>query len=306
MLENKESKLAKMDHNKIRYRVAILLAAFNGQKFIERQLSTILAQKDVSVEIYISDDLSTDNTLNIIKGNASKFSNIKIVSHEKKFGSAAHNFYHLIRSVDVSAFDYVAFSDQDDVWADRKLINAISSLSKSRSSAYSSNFYAVWEKTGKRLFVRKNYPQTEVDYWFEGPGPGCSQVFSVTAFTEFRKFITENWAQIQDIRYHDWLIYAFLRHKRISWHISNNPDLYYMQHGSNEIGANSGVGAFLKRIKMLRSGWYRKQVNLIHKAVTGQSENLFCLSYILKHKFRIRRKKIHAIFLSIAIIFGLI
>ena len=102
------------------------------------------------------------------------------------------------------------------------------------------------------------------------------------------------------------MLYAFLRHKGLSWHISNNPDLDYIQHDSNEIGANSGIFALLKRIKMLKSGWYRNQVNLIQKVVTGQPENLLCLSYISKYNFRIRRKKTHAIFLSIAIIFRIV
>lgn len=306
MVTHRESHKPKIDQEKIQYRVAILLATFNGEKFIERQLSTILMQKSVLVEVYISDDLSTDNTLNIVKNYASKFSNIKIISNDKKCGSAARNFFHLTRTVDFAAFDYVAFSDQDDVWADRKLINAIYLLKEFKSSAYSSNFYAVWEGTGKRVLVRKNYPQTEIDYWFEGPGPGCTQVFSATAFTEFQKFIVENWSKIQDIRYHDWLIYAFVRNRGLSWHISDSPDLDYMQHGSNEIGVNRGIGAFLKRIKMLKSGWYREQVGLIHSVVTGRPRKLLCLSYIYKHNFRIRRKKVHAIMLSLSIIFRIV
>lgn len=303
---HQEDNPTKIETDNLQHRVAILLATFNGQKFIERQLSTILAQRDVSVEIYISDDLSTDNTLNIIKNYESKFSNLHVISYDKKFGSAAQNFYHLTRTVDVSKFDYVAFSDQDDVWGDIKLINAISSLKEFKSSAYSSNFYAVWQKTGKRVLVRKNYPQTKIDHWFEGPGPGCSQVFSVTAFTEFQKFITKNWSEIQEVSYHDWLIYAFMRHRGISWHISDSPDFDYIQHDSNDTGANNGINAFLKRIKMLKSGWYRGQVNLIHNIVTGKSSDLFCLSYIFKNILGIRRKKNHAALLLIAIILRLV
>ena len=246
-----ESRLIEPNKERKKYRVAILLATFNGQKTIERQLSTILCQKDVSVEIYISDDMSTDNTLCVINEISSKYSNIKVISHDRKFGSAAKNFYYLIRNVDVSSFDYVAFSDQDDVWLDRKLINAILLLDEFNCSAYSSNFFAVWEETGKRVLVRKDYQQTEIDHWFEGPGPGCSQVFSLTAFSTFQKFVIRNWSKIQEIRYHDWLTYAFMRDRGFSWFISNSADLNYMQHGSNEIGVNSGITATLKRIRML-------------------------------------------------------
>lgn len=301
-----EFDLQEVNTKRTEARVAILLATFNGERFLERQLSTLLSQKDVSVEIFISDDVSTDNTLKIIKRNAATHKNISIVSYDKKFGSASRNFYHLIKSVDVSSFDYIAFSDQDDIWADKKLINATSFLGKYQISAYSSNFYAVWEKNAKHVLIKKNYPQTEIDHWFEGPGPGCSQVFNIEAFSEFKVFIKKHWHEVQDIRYHDWLVYAFFRHRGFEWHISKNADLFYMQHDNNEIGANNGIIAIVKRFKMLKSGWYRNQVQLIYSVVTGNAGNILHFPFLVKNKFLIRRNKIHAFFLSIAIILNFI
>lgn len=48
-------------------KVAILLAAYNGSNWINEQIDSILTQKEVNVKIFVSCDLSTDNTLEVIK-----------------------------------------------------------------------------------------------------------------------------------------------------------------------------------------------------------------------------------------------
>ena len=89
-------------------KVAVLLATHNGELFIKRQLETILHQKDVKIYLFISDDNSNDQTIDIIQSFITDGkSNIDIISTDKKFGSAARNFFHLIKNIDVSYFDYV-------------------------------------------------------------------------------------------------------------------------------------------------------------------------------------------------------
>ena len=236
------------------HKIAILLATFNGEKFIKRQLDTILSQKNVNVKIFISDDQSNDQTLKIINDYIAHYSNITLVSSKIRFGSAPKNFFYLIKNVDVSPFSHVAFADQDDIWMEKKLLNAVTRMEETSSSAYSSNFIACWEAAKKCKLIRKNYPLTEVDYWFEGPGPGCSQVFSTESFMAFQRFVNLNWNAIQPVRHHDWLIYAFMRYNNYKWLISNSADLYYMQHETNDIGVNSGLKALKYRFKLLRSG----------------------------------------------------
>jgi len=53
--------------------VAILMATYNGEKFISDQIDSILNQSEVNVHFYISDDRSTDNTLNIIHDYKQKY-----------------------------------------------------------------------------------------------------------------------------------------------------------------------------------------------------------------------------------------
>ena len=97
-------------------KVAVLLAAYNGMKWIDEQIQSILNQKQVSVDIHISVDVSTDGTYEHCLQLASQYSNIYVLPYGVRYGGAARNFYRLIRDVDLTGYDFVSFADQDDIW----------------------------------------------------------------------------------------------------------------------------------------------------------------------------------------------
>ncbi|OOH94013.1 glycosyltransferase, partial [Comamonas kerstersii] len=81
-------------------KVAVLLAAYNGEKYIQEQIESIVNQVDVDVYIYISIDASTDRTLEICQQLQKIYKNIFIINEGKeRFGSAGKNFYYLIKNV---------------------------------------------------------------------------------------------------------------------------------------------------------------------------------------------------------------
>ena len=92
--------------------VSIVLCTYNGEKYLARQLDSILSQTYQAYEIIIQDDNSTDNTLRIINEYASKhpvikpFFNETNIGFKKNFSSAASK----------ATGDYIALSDQDDIW----------------------------------------------------------------------------------------------------------------------------------------------------------------------------------------------
>jgi rhamnosyltransferase len=73
-------------------KIAILLAAHNGEKFISEQLNSILDQSIPPRKIFISIDKSKDQTLKIVENYKSKYKNIEIISKNTKFGSSFLNF----------------------------------------------------------------------------------------------------------------------------------------------------------------------------------------------------------------------
>ena len=102
-------------------RIIVLMAAYNGKQFIAQQLQTILKQTHKPCKILINIDLSTDETVSIVEGYATNFSEIEILSSNKRFGSAAANFFYLLLNTDFSNIDYIALADQDDLWNEDKL-----------------------------------------------------------------------------------------------------------------------------------------------------------------------------------------
>ena len=123
--------------------INVLLAAYNGESYVEQQISSILHQTIKPLKISINVDHSSDNTLKILHKIAQEHPEIEVLNSNKSFGSAAANFIHLISSVDLSNFDYIALADQDDLWNEDKLEKAIQKLEQGYDG-YSSNVEAFW------------------------------------------------------------------------------------------------------------------------------------------------------------------
>jgi len=98
------------------------MATYNGEKYISEQLESILSQLDKDDEVIISDDDSSDDTVNIINKLADK--RIKIFKNDLDSGYT-RNFENAISK---ATGDYIFLSDQDDVWMDNKVELMLSKL----------------------------------------------------------------------------------------------------------------------------------------------------------------------------------
>jgi rhamnosyltransferase len=272
-------------------KIAILLAAYNGELWIQEQINSILNQVNVEIYLFISVDLSTDKTHELCKQYAQKYQNINILSYGERFNCAAKNFYRLILDVNFLDFDYVSLADQDDIWFPEKLSYAINSLKGNNVEAYSSNVSAFWE-SGKRKLVKKSYPQKKFDHYFESAGPGCTYVLKRNSAQFLKIFIKSNWVNVKKIESHDWLIYAFFRSNQMPWYIDSKVFMLYRQHELNQVGSNFGFLAYLKRIKMIKSGWYPSEVKKISEIVKVNDYCTFDLGrwFLIKNFYQLRRR----------------
>jgi glycosyltransferase involved in cell wall biosynthesis len=91
------------------------MATFNGARFVERQIATILEQLAPEDELVVSDDSSADDTVAIVRAFADP--RIRILDGNA-FRSPLGNFEHAIRQ---ARGDTIVLADQDDVWLDNKL-----------------------------------------------------------------------------------------------------------------------------------------------------------------------------------------
>lgn len=251
-------------------KVAILLAAFNGCEWLTEQINSILRQTGVRVTVFISVDISSDSTYSLCKSLSEIHDNIHVLSCEEKFGGAGRNFYRLFRDVNFQEFNFISLSDQDDIWFPEKLINAIDKLSVEKYDAYSSNVTAFWPD-GRTKLINKAQPQTDYDYFFEPSGPGCTYVLTRELALKFKSFVVNNHEQINEIICHDWLIYAFARYNNHSWFIDASPSMLYRQHANNQVGANVSYKAYIKRVMLVKSKWYRNEVLKIIHALSAEN-----------------------------------
>lgn len=259
-----------LNENEPKIRVAVCLAAYNGLAYIADQIESILLQKNVDLQIFISVDQSTDGTEVHLAEWALFEPRLTLLPFGQRFGGAGPNFYRLLREVDIGGFDYLSFADQDDLWHPEKLWRAHCLMTEHCALGYSSNVTAFWP-SGKTQLVNKAQSQRSLDFMFEAAGPGCTYVLKRSLALSVQKLVCGTDASLSRIRYHDWLIYAFARTNSYPWVIDDWSSMQYRQHSNNQIGVNSGWRSYWLRVQKMLSGHGFQQSLLIADLVHASS-----------------------------------
>lgn len=111
--------------------IAILLATYNGEKYISEQLDSLLKQSYSNFMIVIRDDGSNDSTLKIINEYIKRYPNkISLLHDDCPHRGAKNGFLHLLEKVNAN---YYMFCDQDDVWLPDKVELSILKLKELES-----------------------------------------------------------------------------------------------------------------------------------------------------------------------------
>lgn len=207
-------------------RVHVLLASFNGERYIEEQVTSILAQQRVDVTLTIRDDGSTDATLDVLARFASD-RRVELV-RGAHLGVPAAFFELLDRS---RRNDYVALADQDDVWLPDKLRRAVDSLADSNGPAlYSSTVRVVDES----LAALREHPPVPHGLSFgnalvQNVALGCTIVLNDPAV----RAVAGRWPEHSVM--HDAWLYAAIAGLGAVVH-DPEPSVLYRQHGGNVVG----------------------------------------------------------------------
>jgi len=252
--------------------VAILMATYNGEKFISQQLESILAQKEVDVHLYVSDDASNDNTVEIIKDFSSRYpENFKKIFNVE-FRSPSKNFLSLFAKVP-ETYDYYAFSDQDDVWFENKLKNSINKINDGydlycgRTENVNQDLVTFGYSP---LFNNKPIFRNALVQSIAGAN---TMVFNNKIFNLVRPSFNLNSPM------HDWWIYILTTFADYKVYYDPVPQLFYRQHQNNFNGSNTGIRNLFKRIINGFKGEYKKNNNLNEKNILefidyGTKQNL--------------------------------
>lgn len=197
-------------------RALVLMATYNGERYVRSQIESILAQQGVLVTLHIRDDCSTDSTPTICQEYADTHDNVCFFENKTNMG-VAKNFMELVYSPEAKGYDLYAFSDQDDVWFPNKLKTASLHLLNERSAAiptlYFSDIMNEWvdeqgncvksEREISRFRDCENAPLTLLlTNWVNG----CAMVFNARLWELLNQYRLQEYP-----RYHDSWVHMVAR-----------------------------------------------------------------------------------------------
>lgn len=270
--------------------VAILLCTYNGAEFLRKQLDSIINQTHPNWTIYVSDDGSTDRTLDILCCYRTRLGEDRMRIFDGPRQGFAKNFLSLIKKSSVQG-DFYAFCDQDDIWYEDKLARGL---------------YHVESGSVEQPFLFCSRTRL-IDA--SGRVIGFSPLF--TKKPTFRNALVQSLAgantmllngaarallaEIPDgvhIVSHDWITYILVSGCGGRVVYDPLPTLDYRQHGSNLIGSNIGVASRWRRIKKMYSGTFREwngynlsAIRFARKLFTYESRTILC-QFVLARKSR--------------------
>lgn len=225
--------------------LAVLMATHNGSRFLDDQIASIAAQDWQHIDIWASDDASTDGTRKTLNAwGAGWAKGIFAVLDGPGAGFAA-NFGSLLANPAVSG-DLVAFCDQDDTWLPEKTRAAAYALApySDRPALYCARTI-ITDQTGvplqeSPLFRR---PPTFRNAMVQSIGGGNTMVLNRRAHELLREAASRT-AFVS----HDWFAYLLVTGAGGAVVYSAEPHVRYRQHDDNLVGSNRGVGPTLERL----------------------------------------------------------
>jgi glycosyltransferase involved in cell wall biosynthesis len=215
-------------------KVQVLLSSYNGEKYIEEQIKSLLDQDYPNLHILIRDDGSTDKTLEILDKYRT-YPHIRVIRGENV--GVIKSFFSLLQESDEDA-DFFAFCDQDDVWLRDKVSRAITLLSKEDSNIplmYCSRLTIVDENLNvlRQSKTHRRKPAF-ANSLVQNIAVGCTMIINKRC----RMLLCKEFPS--KVRMHDFWIYQVTSGtgKVIFDHESR---ILYRQHSSNAVGAKIGL-----------------------------------------------------------------
>ena len=245
--------------------MAILLCTYQAQRFLAEQLQSIHAQSRSSWKLWVSDDGSTDQTLQILQDHLSRWGAERLHLKLGPCKGSTANFLSLACLPEIDA-EHFAFCDQDDLWHPDKLARAVQWLQTVPAdipALYCSRTVLVDEHNQtighSHLFER---PPGFRNALVQSIAGGNTMVFNRAA----RELLRMAGPAVEAIT-HDWWAYMLVTGCGGRVHYDPEPTVRYRQHGQNQFGSNVSLTEQLKRVRQLMQGRYRSWIDANLKAL---------------------------------------
>lgn len=218
-------------------KINILMATYNGRKYLREQIDSILNQTYSDFRLFISDDASTDSTVKILEEYEKKDKRVEIYCHEKNMGVVS-NFEFLINKV---RSEYFMFADQDDVWKPDKIEKSLKKLEETGSDLVYTDLEVVdnklnklessfWKQKGfyEKITKNNNFESLYLNNYING----CTMLCKSSYINDFLPLPKNSKYVIHDY----WIALVVSQNGKMAY--IEEPTIKYRQHGNNQVGSS--------------------------------------------------------------------
>lgn len=266
-------------------RVNIIMATYQGEKYIREQLDSILQSEGVEYMISIFDDGSKDHTVNIVESYQNEYPDkIQLVQNKKNLG----HFANFMQGVIGNPYDYLMFCDQDDVWNPDKITKTYQFMKQQEVKHSQKTPLVVFtdativDENLKMLTSsfhqsgRLNTSKLDFAHMLmENKMMGCTMMLNQAMIQKVTELPTK-------ARYHDWWVALIAA---AFGHIEYLPEqtLLYRQHGDNVVGNLSFLDYVKNRLNSISKQrhalqetiWQAEELKRIYgKSIPKESKEL--------------------------------
>lgn len=280
--------------------IDILLATYNGEKYLKEQLESILSQTYSNFRLIISDDCSKDTTRDILKEYEQKDNRITVYYQDKNLGYVK-NFEFLLTKVENQIY---ALSDQDDVWLNDKIEKSYNKLKETNSDLVFTDLEVVDENL-KTIFesfndymllsrkIKKYQDSYKMQYLYN-----CITGCTLMSKKSFIKNIIPIPLDSKYVIHDTWIGLILSLQGKISY--LNEKTIKYRQHGKNQVGTDK-ISHKFRKIEDVRNLFIDVKLSLFKTYVNNneifedklKKQNIEALKYfeMLKNKKYINFRK---------------
>lgn len=228
-------------------KIEVLLSTYNGEMFIKEQLASIASQSVKDLRLSIRDDGSTDGTRNLIRNFCAENPIYKYVEADNI--GVVGSFLSLLQGAALDS-DFVAFSDQDDIWHKDKLKAAIEKFSEVRDG-YPAMYCCRTRLVDRDLnFIGYGHgvprPATLQNALIQNVATGCTIVLNREAIDLLQRHFPDT----DNVLMHDWWVYLVVSAFGEVF-FDDNAYIDYRQHERNVVGVQNGLEFWLLRFSRL-------------------------------------------------------
>lgn len=247
-------------------KVLVIMATYNGKKYLSEQLESILAQKNVLVEILVRDDGSKDGTRNLLD-EYKKLGKLQWYTGEHL--NVARGYFDLMKMALKFDADYIAFADQDDVWDSDKLYIATQFLDSVDRKVPALYYCGQRLVDGELNFIANhelNSRRTLITRFVLSDFAGCTGVFNRALLEAVIEY------EPQYMLMHDTWILKVCLCLGGKVFVDTKPHINYRQHGDNTVGLGRSLSAYIKQVNQYLNEYHVEAQ--MHELLNGYDDRM--------------------------------